>query len=622
MKKNLYTHGLSLGVLHASNRKKHCLLFVFVLLSCISSFAQSTPIIPDCGKPTSSLGSTYPGVGIQFGFLSQTNLSNANDGDPNTYASDNSFGVLLGFVYYNHTMGFNVTSDSRNSSVNVILGNGGGLSVNLTSGLYKIDFLNQGTIVDGTPWRSFPAFGLLGIVDYSKIVVNATSSQPFDQVIVRMGQAGISVSVFSEIFRLYEVQRTSNPPTVVGSTIYSTYGTPAQLTASGYGSPFVWLRSTTATYDVYDGNGNKTGTKTDTVALPTTQGGYIASTSAASTDPTTGLSTSNPFNTGNLQKDTILFVSSVLASCTSDTSAPGRINVKLTSTVPYITASINPANTAVVLNWSIANEYKARNLTLQRRIAGSSGTWTTISTIASKAPADPSTSGRYTNTGTTPTTYTYSDASVDRSKTYEYQVIVNDNSQNGIPSNIAVQPYSLPVMYLQPLTATAVGSANVLNWTTGAESNNKGFHILRSADSKTWSEIGFVASSALNGTGNGAPYTFTDKAPLAGINYYQLQQEDLDGKTKTSNTAQVTNMVAQGSIKLYPNPVASDLKVENAPVGAYYRVLDLAGKVLLSGVLDGNPATVQAGSLASGMYIVELSDGHGTKYGSYKILKK
>lgn len=95
-----------------------------------------------------------------------------------------------------------------------------------------------------------------------------------------------------------------------------------------------------------------------------------------------------------------------------------------------------------------------------------------------------------------------------------------------------------------------------LDWETATEINNDYFTIERTTDGKNIKQIAKV-----KGAGNSfSPnyYTFMDKKPQQGINYYRLKQTDFDGKSKIYNWLSVvydapvsySNLL----VEVYPNP--------------------------------------------------------------------
>ncbi|RRN77601.1 T9SS C-terminal target domain-containing protein [Pseudoxanthomonas sp. SGD-10] len=86
-------------------------------------------------------------------------------------------------------------------------------------------------------------------------------------------------------------------------------------------------------------------------------------------------------------------------------------------------------------------------------------------------------------------------------------------------------------------TAKPINNAVLLNWQTLSEQNNKHFEIERSVDGEI-----FTSLTTLPGAGNSnerIEYSYTDYAPLAGVNFYRLLQQDFDGTTTIIKTIAV-----------------------------------------------------------------------------------
>lgn len=178
----------------------------------------------------------------------------------------------------------------------------------------------------------------------------------------------------------------------------------------------------------------------------------------------------------------------------------------------------------------------------------------------------------------------------------------------------------LPVDYSNPLKATNKIGSNILEWSTAQEQNNKGFNIMRSPNSKDWENIGFVGSKITNGTGT--DYSFTDNSPLSGTNYYQLKQIDLDGKTTNSNIVSVSNLSAQSQISIYPNPAKDQLHIKNITANTKYKIVNIAGQTVKTGIIYNNPASITISDLAAGMYILQTINNIDQTMNSFKFIKK
>jgi hypothetical protein len=91
-----------------------------------------------------------------------------------------------------------------------------------------------------------------------------------------------------------------------------------------------------------------------------------------------------------------------------------------------------------------------------------------------------------------------------------------------------------------------------LNWVTASENNNDYFSVERSTDGRTFASIGQVKGAGT--TTEKQAYTFTDKNPLKGYNYYRLKQVDYDGNSEYSPVRSVRTGTKSSAI-LSPNPV-------------------------------------------------------------------
>lgn len=97
-----------------------------------------------------------------------------------------------------------------------------------------------------------------------------------------------------------------------------------------------------------------------------------------------------------------------------------------------------------------------------------------------------------------------------------------------------------------------------LHWRTASEQDNAYFTIEHSTDGRFFAAIGTVT-----GKGNSAPtqsYFYLDTKPKQGLNYYRILQTDNQGKTSSSLIQTIT--VGKASVRIYPNPVQDQLRLE------------------------------------------------------------
>ena len=161
-----------------------------------------------------------------------------------------------------------------------------------------------------------------------------------------------------------------------------------------------------------------------------------------------------------------------------------------------------------------------------------------------------------------------------------------------------------------------------LEWTTLQEINNSSFVIERSNDQKTWSTIGSVASAGNSSTKN--VYTYIDKAPDAGNNYYRLRQIDLNGQVSFSETVRIVHIIKK-NISIFPNPVntAAQLYTKAAfKPGQVIQLIDAKGTRLKTiNPTGGNRVQIEMNGLAAGLYLIQLIE-NGRIIESVSVIKQ
>lgn len=91
-----------------------------------------------------------------------------------------------------------------------------------------------------------------------------------------------------------------------------------------------------------------------------------------------------------------------------------------------------------------------------------------------------------------------------------------------------------------------------LNWSTASEYNSDHFVIERSIDGIEWDSIGI--EKGMGNKNNFTHYTFKDKKPGKGHNYYRLRQYDQDGKFMVYDIKTVYMDEDHSDLSVFPNP--------------------------------------------------------------------
>ncbi|MBS1602533.1 MAG: T9SS type A sorting domain-containing protein, partial [Bacteroidetes bacterium] len=146
---------------------------------------------------------------------------------------------------------------------------------------------------------------------------------------------------------------------------------------------------------------------------------------------------------------------------------------------------------------------------------------------------------------------------------------------------------------------------------TAEEAGTRLFSIERSSNVKDFVTIGQVAAKDVAGL-NG--YKYVDESVAAGVWYYRLRMQDIDGKYTYSNVISVNVGAAFQGMLLYPNPVQDRLFVQmqsGQVEKTVVRLVDIQGKTLQqqeitlsSGVTS---LTFDTRTLARGTYFVVVA---------------
>ncbi len=162
---------------------------------------------------------------------------------------------------------------------------------------------------------------------------------------------------------------------------------------------------------------------------------------------------------------------------------------------------------------------------------------------------------------------------------------------------------ALPVE-LVTFRAAALDKAIQLTWETASELNNDHFEIERSGDLAHWQNIGQVAA---HGAGS---YSFEDRQPLKGTNYYRLRQVDRDGSFEHSKVVSAKLESQLPDLVPYPNPFHDQLVIP-LPESGYgpgrLRIFDVVGRSIFEAETEQQAAlVVPTVHWPSGVYFILL----------------
>ncbi|MEO6730075.1 MAG: T9SS type A sorting domain-containing protein [Ferruginibacter sp.] len=185
--------------------------------------------------------------------------------------------------------------------------------------------------------------------------------------------------------------------------------------------------------------------------------------------------------------------------------------------------------------------------------------------------------------------------------------------------NDVTGPYSVSVSAAVPLplklvsfTAGKAGtSSNIINWSSAEESNLTNYQLQRSNDNRVFVNMANGSIAAKNNS-TLSNYSFMDKTPAKGYNYYRLKINETNGTFNYSNIALVKNGGFDiSNLKVYPNPVSDYLFVEGKSMQsnkAFVSIINTGGGIMQSSQLAFNnqgTLSIDIKKLPAGKYFLK-----------------
>ena len=157
----------------------------------------------------------------------------------------------------------------------------------------------------------------------------------------------------------------------------------------------------------------------------------------------------------------------------------------------------------------------------------------------------------------------------------------------------------LPVELIS-FTGKQSGRQHLLEWTTATEINSACFDLERSANGVSFELIGTIqgAGSMTNKT----DYNYTNRRLYNGLNYYRLKLVDTDGKFEYSDLITINNP-GSDKIRLYPNPVTSELYLDGLKQPATYTITNTVGQIMQAGSITPDQP-IKIASFSRGLYFI------------------
>ena len=202
-------------------------------------------------------------------------------------------------------------------------------------------------------------------------------------------------------------------------------------------------------------------------------------------------------------------------------------------------------------------------------------------------------------------------------------------NNGGIPINKGTTD---PCSCINPLPVEMVSFEAFLNerqeevslkWTTASEINNSHFELQRSLDG---SEFNFL--EVIEGQGNSnllQSYSFVDRKPVPGVNYYRLKQVDFDGTQTYSNIVSVKISTESVIASVIPNPVNDRAIVrfgEKLPERTKLEILSSMGQVMGTYLVENTLSQeINLDKFEKGIYFLRIKNAERKQKAFFKIVK-
>lgn len=182
---------------------------------------------------------------------------------------------------------------------------------------------------------------------------------------------------------------------------------------------------------------------------------------------------------------------------------------------------------------------------------------------------------------------------------------LNNFALTGSGSNFVTQNSSLTVLPLQWLsfTAQADNKQALLNWSTAQEKNTSQFIIQRSSNGVDWTSIGSVAAAG-NSTAV-TNYSYTDMHPLTGLNFYRIEEKDIDDRNTYSEIRELKFDILNSVFTILNNPVQDGMLKVYISQPTLLSLYDYKGSLLWQKQSVTGSVSIDLNKYAQSLYILK-----------------
>lgn len=201
--------------------------------------------------------------------------------------------------------------------------------------------------------------------------------------------------------------------------------------------------------------------------------------------------------------------------------------------------------------------------------------------------------------------------------TYYYRVSADKTTVTGQGafSNVITTLSTLPVNSLT-FNVSKVSGANLLQWSTGAETNTRYFEVQQSANGRDFNTIATVNASGNSSTARSYQYTDNSAALLSTtVTYYRLKITDINGSYSYSDVVLIKNNKGV-LVTVYPNPAKDQVIInvtDKALMNTTAQLSDVSGKLLQNVLIKQTVTNINISQYQKGVYLLRMANGESVK---------
>jgi hypothetical protein len=191
-----------------------------------------------------------------------------------------------------------------------------------------------------------------------------------------------------------------------------------------------------------------------------------------------------------------------------------------------------------------------------------------------------------------------------------------------VSSNFAA-PAPLPIKLTGFVGRLETESSVRLDFTSALELNSYQYIVERSADGKTFTNVGSV--KAAGNSGSEIKYNFIDQLPGAGAYFYRLKMIDIDGSSEYSKVVYVNSKKGAGIVtKLFPNPFNSEVQLIGATSSdlntqGAIKVFNMSGQQIGFRIVGANAIAIDPNA-PKGLYLLKFKTESSNQ--TFKLIKQ